>query len=101
MDVKVGTTICVGVKRMNSTVDVAVGEGVKVACVGVIEGVKVAVGWAAAVCVDAAFAVKTMTVLSSFGSVVGYGVIAIAGPHARINAIVVNKYRSFALRVNI
>ena len=101
INVNVGTTICVGVDRINITVEVAVGEGVCVGCVGVIDGVKVAVGWAAAVCVDAALAVRTMTVFSSFGSVVGYGVIGIAGTHARINAIVVNRYMSFALRVDI
>jgi hypothetical protein len=101
MAVNVGTTICVGVERMKMTVEVAVGEGVKVGCVGVGEGVNVSVGRAAAVCVNAAFAVDTMMVLISFGSVVGYGVIAIAGAQARINAIVVNRYRSFALRVDI
>jgi hypothetical protein len=101
MNVKVGTTIFVGVERMKITVGVSVGKGVSVGRVGVTEGVKVAVGMAAAVCVEAAFAVETMMVLISFGSVVGKGVRAIAGPHARINTIVVNRYRSFALRVDI
>ena len=86
---------------MKITVGVSVGDGVSVGRVGVIEGVKVAVGMAAAVCEEAAFAVKAMMVLISFGSAVGNGAVASAGPQARINAIVVNRYRRVALRVDI
>jgi hypothetical protein len=101
MKVKVGTTIFVGVERMKITVGVSVGDGVSVGSVGVIDGVKVAVGMAAAVCEEAALAVETMMVLISFGSAVEGGVSAIAGAQARINTIVVNRYRSFVLRVDI
>ena len=90
----------VGVERMKITVDVAVGEGVSVGRVGVTEGVKVAVGCAAAVCVEAALAVEAMMVLMSFASAVGNGV-EMAGPHAMTNTIVMSRYRSFALRVDI
>lgn len=55
--VNVGTTCIVGVKRTNITVDVAVGEMVGLGRVGVNVGVKVNVGCAAEVWVEAAFAV--------------------------------------------
>jgi hypothetical protein len=71
MNVKVGTTIFVGVDRMKITVGVAVGEDVGVGSVGVNVGVRVVVGMAAAVRVEAAFAVNAIMVLISFGSAVG------------------------------
>lgn len=86
---------------MKITVGVAVGEDVGVGSVGVNVGVRVVVGMAAAVRVEAAFAVNAIMVLISFGSAVGYGVSATAGPQAITNTSAVNRYRSFVFRVVI
>jgi hypothetical protein len=100
-NVKVGMTGTVGVERTKITVDVAVGDMVGLGRVGVNVGVKVKVGMAATVCVDAALAVCAMMVLISFGSAVGKDVVVMAGPHAITNTSAVNRYRSFVLRVDI
>lgn len=90
MNVNVGMTGCVGVERMNMTVDVTVGEGVSVGRVGVIVGVKVDVGCAAAVCVEAAFAVCAMKMLTAFGSAVGKGAVNV-GAQAMTRMIVTTR----------
>jgi hypothetical protein len=83
-------TTWVGVERMKITVAVAVGEGVSVGRVGVIEGVRVDVGWAAAVRVEAASAVWAIKVFTAFGSAVGKGA-ANVGPQARTSRIVTTR----------
>ncbi len=82
------------------TVDVKVGEGVSVARVGVADGVRVSVGWAAAVRVAAAFAVWAINWFTWFGFAVGKGV-ANDGTHAIMSARIANQNRNFVFRVDM
>ena len=85
---------------MKITVDVAVGEGVSVFRVGVIEGVSVDEGWAATVWVAAALAVRAIKVLTAFGSAVGKGA-ANVGTQAITSASAMIAYRNLSLRVDM
>jgi hypothetical protein len=92
-------TIEVGEERMKITVDVAVGVGVSVLRVGVIIGVGVEDGMAAAVWVAAALAVCAIKVFTAPGSSEGIDGVASAGTHAMINARVMTQINNFVLRV--
>src|SRR5215216_7151873 len=100
MMTNVGATTLVGEERMNSTVAVAVGDGVSVLRVGVIVTVGVDVGIAATVCVNAAFAVCAMNWFTWFASAVGKGV-AKEGVHAMTRARIAIQNRNFLVRVDI
>jgi hypothetical protein len=92
----------VGVDRIKITVEVALGRGVGVLTVGVIVGVGVNEGRAAAVCVDAASTVCAIKVFTAPGSMVGAdGVVTSAGAHAMMSARAVTQINNFDLRVAI
>src|ERR1041384_5373525 len=77
----------VGEERIKRNVGVIVGRGVSVFWIGVIVGVGVAEGRAAAVLVDAATTVCAMKVLTATGFVVGtVGVPTLGTTHATISA---------------
>ena len=82
-------------------VDVAVGEAVAVARVGVIVTVGVREGIALAVCVEAAFAVWTMISPTCCGLAVGNGPATEGITQAVTNATVVSQNRNFMVRVDM
>jgi len=86
---------------MNSTVEVAVGDGVSVLRgVSVTVAVGVADGRLAAVCVEAALAVCTINVLTALGSYVATGAAAI-GEQASTSASASSQTNIFLLRIDI
>src|SRR5215213_8434664 len=97
--VKVGMTIEVGEERIKMIVEVGVGEGVSVFCVGVKLGVNVADGMAAAVCVEAALTVWAINVLTAPGLTVGTAGAANVGTHAMISIRAISQIINFVLRV--
>jgi len=89
----------VGEERTKMMVEVGVGEGVSVFCVGVKLGVNVAEGMAAAVRVEAAMTVWAINVLTAPGSTVGTAGAANVGTHAMISTRALTQVTNFVLRV--
>jgi hypothetical protein len=92
-------TMAVGLEMMKMTVFVAEGSGVSVGRVGVMVGVDVNVGRAAAVCVRATLAVKAMKVPIELGSIVGKAGAAVPGTQAITVTSAINQSRYFLVRV--